>query len=198
MAIQTYRYRWLGPNVAKLNMVALSVPIQSSEGPLPPSFMNFTIDDTGKNILDEILLQQGWGYEGTATAGDLKGLALKQVITKQLTIDDNATNTSFASFLSQVITTDAGFLEIYASLATTALVTAGYLRILVDFAPVADGGAGHQVGLGAQTIVKRVPVTADIHTVELQWRVDAGGTLQCRPASLPGQEHATLLLRETT
>lgn len=199
MAVKTFRYKWQSVDVPELNsQLPPSCPVLTIDGPLPSSFMDITIDELGKVDLDELMLTNGWIFQSEVVSGSLRGIIVKQSISAQLTIDESTSSVLFSTLLSVNVNTDVGFLEILASLATSAQSFEGFAKIFVDGVPIDDGGSGHLIGLATHTIVKRMPIAAGPHTIDIRWRTGPFGTLHCRPFSAPDQEHATLLVRETT
>jgi hypothetical protein len=102
---------------------------------------------------------------------------------------------------TSITTTGTHSLEIWATINasfTTGNRTALF-RLVVD--GVAQDAGGIYAGVSNTTrtgaICQRITgVAAGVHTVDLQWRVGSGGTVQCRPATQPGFESANMLINE--
>ena len=115
-------------------------------------------------------------------------------------VDDSATSSAvFIALLTVVATTPTGVLDLLATVCgTTTTPLGGFFRLVVDGTPVANGGAeipGSST-FGTIAIAKRVSGLAPgAHTIDLEWRTDAGGLIIIAPTSSPDANHATLLAR---
>jgi hypothetical protein len=128
-----------------------------------------------------------------------------QTISTVLAADTTTTSTSYVDLISLSITTVGGTsLEVYASFSCSNAVdnaAAGQ----DGFAVVVDGTVLLQTGNeqwtvteGGAIFVKTGMLTAGSHSVALQWKTQAGGTLRCSASSLTRPEHASLVVLETS
>lgn len=198
--IHIYRYKLrIDPEQVKAGISPAVYPTLVISDIAPPVSVDITVDDSAKDDLDTTMAQLGWGFVETDPPIPPRGIVIKQIFEARVVVDSVTTNTIFEDLL--VITklaTEDGFLTISATAATTASVTDGFMQLTLDGVPIADGGSGHDPGLQAHCISKVVPILAGPHDIVLQWRIDPGGKMTCNPVSLPDQEHATLIVIETT
>lgn len=198
MATHVYRYRWQGVDINEINsQIDPAFPTTASV-PAPTTFIDITADDSTKDDLDIAMIAQGWLFFATDPSNVNNGLIVKQVSNIPRTVDITTTSSSFVTLLSTTITTDDGFLIIEAAATASATTTGVYFRLLRDGVVVANGGGAHDIGLTSVTLLKRVPIVAGSHTIELQWRVDSLGSASIRPVTFPDAESATLRVIETT
>jgi hypothetical protein len=196
MTYQTYRYRWNGVTATYIDeRIDPAFPVAIVDTG-PRVQMDVSADDSTRADLDAIMAQRGWSFLETNPTSPTPQ-TVRQVQSEFLSLDQSTGSTAFVALLTRNITTQNGMLEVYATAATNAIVTPGFTRLVLDGVPIAQSGAGHLVGVAAHALMRRVPILAGPHVVELQWRTAVGGTLQCQPITQPDREHASLLVRET-
>jgi hypothetical protein len=97
--------------------------------------------------------------------------------------------------LSTAITTDAGFLDIEASVSASTTVDT-FFRLTLDGVAIPDGGSAIGIGSGSSAIVKRIAVTPGAHTLRLMWRLSVAGSSNVQPVTNPDSQHASLFVKE--
>ena len=150
---------------------------------------------------DQLKLQTGAALVVLATTGGAGGGGLLQSKFAEQTVDTSTTSASWIDLLSIPITTQANNLILHTSvsLLTTSSGAAFNIRLTIDGVAVRGAqmwpsSSNYALGI---SIVARKLVAAGAHTVKLQWMVTTG-TLRCRPATNPDDEHASLLVEEVS
>jgi len=195
----TYRYKWKGVDLSALqNQVNPSTVVTpSNPAPVPCIDITLSLGAGDKVGLDQAMDFQGWAYDSTNPPAPPQGIVICQSLEAIVTTDQSTTSNSFADVLSQAITTSAGFLQISTSISSNAISVGCSFRLTLDGVAISNGGAGHDVGLGGNAILKRVAISAGVHTVALQYKAGVLGTVQIRPASTDN-EHASLWVEEVS
>jgi len=193
--IHTYRYRWIGLNIGRVNTqidpLLPAAIVKVGTRPL----IDLTADDSTKTDLDEAMLAQGWEYRETDPAQSPDGLVIRQEVFAKVINDTLTMNTAFEDLISFDVTTEGnGWLTIIGAGTTECLGALGYLRTTLNGAPVSSTSS--LIGASNKFLAGRVQVPAGTYTVKLQWRVDAAGTQHVRPFTRPEAEFASLLVRE--
>lgn len=133
--------------------------------------------------------------------GHLPSSTYKQSVFGDIAVDTTSTSTVWADLLSVSITTGANFILVRASasLSNSNSSKNMFLRLVID-------GVAKRAALSRTSALDvaegfslcwRQAVTAAAHTVKLQWMTDSN-TIQCRPVTVPDQEHCSLLVEEVT
>lgn len=136
-----------------------------------------------------------------ATLGSAGSGGLIQTKYAEQAVDTQMTSTSYQELLSVQITVQAGSsLVVHAtgSFSNSSNGTYGRMQIRLDGNPVRGTAfyTGNSSYAGAGAITVQIPsLAAGTYTVALMWS-RSGGTLRCRPASNPDEEHASLLVEE--
>lgn len=193
-----HRYVWKSVNLTDLVNVlpASAVPTISGEGPQRIVDINL-VDDAAKPDLDDAMAALGWTFVESSPATTPNFLDVKQVAFAKVTVDTSTSSAIFTTLLSVAMTTGVGFIDIVMDVAVTTLVTGGFFRLVLDAVPLAGGGrATSFIGTSGAACTLRVAVGAGAHTILLEWRASALGTVQCRPVTFPDAEGASLYVAE--
>jgi len=159
---------------------------QGNQGPLGPQGNQGSAGPQGN--------QGNQGFQGA-------GSSLQTEFT-EVTTDQTTSSATFVPLMSQTITMIAAdFLIIHFSFSVSNTNDASVdFQILLDGVPqraASEGfsGANRRVGSGA--IVLRRSPGIGLHTIDVEWRTNAG-TAQIRPIAGADEEHASLLLAEVS
>jgi len=123
----------------------------------------------------------------------------------ELTVDRSTASAAFVDLFPAPITiaTTGGDLIVEALIAASVSdgVTAAFFQIVIDGVAAPHGGVSAKlpapVVAGSVVLLKRVPVAAGTHTVNVQWLTSGGAaTVSCSPVADPLSYSASLSVRE--
>jgi hypothetical protein len=201
MAITTYRYRWRGCEFQTIKTNVDPAILITIANAMPKAWVDINLDpglpgSAAQTDLDSAMLSMGWVPFAIDPLTPLRGVTTKQEIYTPLLIDVTTASLVFVPFLSTpIIQTDSGFLDIQANISAISTI-ATYFRLLLNGAPVVDGGFSIGIGVGSTSIFKRVPILAGNHIIEIEWRVIGLGSVDIQPVTNPDSQSANLFVKE--
>lgn len=194
MAIQIYRYRWRGVDIAAVNSILDPNLPASVVAVGPDPMIDVQADDSTKSDLDVAMEAQGWEFLLMNPSSPALGLVLRQEINQRLLVDSATIDQAFTTLLQTNITVaEAGILSIVGAITSDSQGAVGYARLALNGVQIVSSG---KTGLSNVMLVGRAPVPPGVYVATLDWRVDLGGTQACNPASQPDAQFANLLVRE--
>jgi hypothetical protein len=193
-----HRYVWNSLNLGRLNAVLPQSAGATIAAEGPRRVLDVALaDDLALPDLHDALAELGWTFVESNPTTPAAYLNVRQVEAVDVTVDSFVLGATFETLLSVNIETDVSVLDVRADAAVSTLVTGGFLRLVLDGTPIVGSGASVSLlGTFGLATSRRVAVSAGPHVIALEWRAALGGTLRCRPVSLPDAEHASLYVAD--